>query len=413
MIPCGVKTIESNAFRECKNLESVLIPDSVDSVGQAAFIGCSKLKSAIVGNGIKSIPQSLFDGCTTLKTITLPKGLTSMARYAFPDSITKVNYRGTEEEFAALVNSSNKSDYGFLLTDAVAKTYDYDEVIDIGQHTMKTLDAVAPTCTSEGYTPHICTGCGYTTISDTKPVIAHDFETKTTAATCTADGYTEHTCKNCQYSYISDVKEATGHNYKESVTAATLEKDGVIETKCTKCGDVKSKTTISHPGAFRLSKTTYTYSGKANKPAVTVTGADKKAISASAYTVSYSANKNVGTAKVAITFKGNYSGTKNLTFTINPKGTKLSKLTTKSKAITVKWKKNTKQTSGYQIQYSTSKNFKKAKKTVTVSKNKTTKTKIKKLKKKKKYFVRIRTFKKVSGKKYYSAWSKAKNIKVK
>ena len=412
LIPCGVKTIESNAFNSCKNLESVLIPDSVDTIGTAAFIGCVKLKEAVVGNGIKNIPQTLFDGCTALTTITLPKGLTSMARYAFPNSITKVNYRGTEDEFTALVNSSNQTDYGFLLTDSVTKIYDYAEVIDIGQHTMKTLDAVAPTCMSEGYTPHICTGCGYTTLSDTKPVIAHDFETKTTAATCTESGYTEHTCKNCQYTYVSEVKEAAGHNYKESVTAATLEKDGVIETKCTKCGDVKSKITISHPSAFRLSKTTYTYSGKVNKPSVTVTGADKKTISSNAYTVSYSANKNVGTAKVAITFKGNYRGTKNLTFTINPKGTKLSKLTTKSKSIKVKWKKNTKQTSGYQIQYSTSKNFKKTKKTVTVSKNKTTKTNIKKLKKKK-YYVRIRTFKKVSGKKYYSAWSKAKNIKVK
>ena len=67
---------------------------------------------------------------------------------------------------------------------------------------------------------------------------------------------------------------------------------------------------------------------------------------------------------------------------------------------------------GYQVQYSLKKNFS-SKKTVTVSKAATTKVVIKKLKSKKTYYVRIRAYKKVKGKKYYSAWSKAKTVKVK
>lgn len=70
------------------------------------------------------------------------------------------------------------------------------------------------------------------------------------------------------------------------------------------------------------------------------------------------------------------------------------------------------QTTGYQLQYSTSSKFKGVK-TVTVSKNKTTSKKISKLKAKKKYYVRIRTYKTVDGKKYYSAWSSVKSIKCK
>lgn len=84
----------------------------------------------------------------------------------------------------------------------------------------------------------------------------------------------------------------------------------------------------------------------------------------------------------------------------------------KGKKIVVKWKKNT-AGNGYQIQYSTSKKFAKGNKTKTISKNKTTSYTIKKLKKKKTYYVRIRTYKKVSGKTYYSEWSSVKKVKIK
>ena len=56
---------------------------------------------------------------------------------------------------------------------------------------------------------------------------------------------------------------------------------------------------------------------------------------------------------------------------------------------------------------------KKNKKTVTIKKQKTTKTTVKKLKAKKKYYVRMRTYKIVNGKKVYSAWSKIKTVKTK
>lgn len=84
----------------------------------------------------------------------------------------------------------------------------------------------------------------------------------------------------------------------------------------------------------------------------------------------------------------------------------------KGKKLVVKWKKNT-AGNGYQIQYSTSKKFAKGNKTKTISKNKTTSYTIKKLKKKKTYYVRIRTYKKVSEKTYYSELSSVKKVKIK
>ena len=83
---------------------------------------------------------------------------------------------------------------------------------------------------------------------------------------------------------------------------------------------------------------------------------------------------------------------------------------TATKKMTVKWKKDTKVT-GYQIQYSTSSEFTDVK-TVTVKKNSITSASISKLTKNKKYYVRIRKYKKVSDKNYYSAWSSVKSIKI-
>lgn len=92
--------------------------------------------------------------------------------------------------------------------------------------------------------------------------------------------------------------------------------------------------------------------------------------------------------------------------------TKISTLKGAKKKLTVKWKKISKAT-GYQVQVATDKKFKKNKKSVTISKNKTISKTIKKLKSKKKYYVRVRTYRKVGGKKVYSKWSSVKNIKTK
>lgn len=105
------------------------------------------------------------------------------------------------------------------------------------------------------------------------------------------------------------------------------------------------------------------------------------------------------------------STTKN-TKTVKPKKTSIKKLSKGKKKFTVTWAKVS-GVKGYQIQYSSDKKFKKNNKSVTVTKQKTTKATVKKLKSKKKYYVRVRTYKMVNGKKIYSSWSKVKSVKTK
>ena len=248
--------------------------------------------------------------------------------------------------------------------------------------------------------------------------LAHVYSGKVIAQpTCTAYGKTKYTCTQCGDSYTVANIKPKGHSYKSQLTKATTAKDGQIYKKCSVCGAVTGKTVIAKASNIKLSKTAYTYNGKVQRPGVTVKDSKGKALKSTDYKISYPKGmKNVGKYTVKVTLKGNYSGSKSMTYNINPKGTGVSKVTAAKKGFKVTWKKQTTQTTGYQVQYSTSSKFKKAK-AVTVSKNKTTSKSVSKLSAKKKYYVRVRTYKtvKIGGKsvKLYSGWSKAKSVTTK
>lgn len=206
------------------------------------------------------------------------------------------------------------------------------------------------------------------------------------------------------------------HQYQSEVTkAATTEQQGVITYRCN-CGETYTEM-IASPKEVRLSKDSYVYNGKVQKPDTIVVDSTGSQIGAQYYTISFRNNKNAGIATVTVRFSGNYAGSMEQNFTIAPKGTTLSKVSAAKKGFTVKWKKQAAQTSGYEIQYATKAKFsKKDTKSVVINKNKTTGKKVAKLKGGKKYYVRIRTYKnaKIQGKtvKVYSAWSKTKTVKT-
>ena len=276
---------------------------------------------------------------------------------------------------------------------------------------------------------NVCDTCGY---AKTVPHTHNLTLVAAKAATCTEGGKEAYyKCEGCGkfYEDVLGTKEITGlaswgniakiaHTTKQTVTKATPTANGKIVNYCSVCKKTLSTTVIPKASSIKLKATSLTYNGKVKTPKVIVkdrTG--KTLVKNTDYTVSYAkGRKYVGKYAVKITFKGKYSGTKTLYFTIKPKATSISSLKAGSKKFTVKWKKQATQTTGYQVQYSASSKFSKAK-TVTVGKNKTVSKKISKLSGKKKYYVRVRTYKtvKINGKsiRIYSGWSKAKTVTTK
>ena len=213
------------------------------------------------------------------------------------------------------------------------------------------------------------------------------------------------------YDKLSDSEKEQVSNYQKLVNAETKYENIVLKGDIDKTKEELARTRFDAV-EITLSYSSAAYSGKAKKPAAKLTYHGKTLAKGTDYELAYTDNRNVGKAKVTVTGKGSYAGTKVKTFRIVPEGTSISKVTKGKKQFTVKWKKQSTQTTGYQIRYSTSSKFSKAK-TVTVKKNTATSKAVKKLKANKKYYVKVRTYKKIGNSTYYSAWSSSKTVKTK
>lgn len=347
---------------------SVTVPSTiggknVTAIGDRAFendFTGTELTSVKLPNTLKTIGNYSFSYCNKLKSISIPDSVTKIGEFAFygDDALATV----TISDSSSLKTIGDEA-FGFckvLKSLTIPKNVASISAIFYQNNSLTALRFIGKN-----------TLCGDSCIS--KFNSDNDFD------------------KNIKI-----------YAYSGSKAAAYAKKKGY------------SLVTFKEYGKITLSKTAYTYNGKNQKPAVTVLNkSGKKLVKGTDYTVKYpSESKTPGKYTIKITFKGSYIGTVKKTFKINPKGTTISSVAAKSKGFKVKWKKQATQTTGYQIQYSASSKFTSSK-TVTITKNSTVSKTVSKLKGKKKYYVRIRTYKTVSGTKYYSPWSKAKAVTTK
>ncbi|MGN0528904.1 MAG: leucine-rich repeat protein [Eubacterium sp.] len=398
--------IAENEFADNETLETVVIGDSITEIQDRAFANCTNLETAYIADGVEEISDTAFENCEKLTIVCL---------YASP---------------AMYYAQKNDISYQtFVISPIPDQTYTGKAIkpaltVKQGSNTLslnKDYSASYSNNINVGKAKVVVTGLGdYKIFASTAnfnivaPPHTHSYTSRVTKApTCASSGVRAYTC-SCGKSYTEAISPTGKHTYKTTTKKATVSASGKIETKCTVCGKISSSKTIAKISSVKLSTAKYTYNGKVKTPSVTVKDSKGKTLKKNTdYTVTYAGGrKNVGKYTVKITFKGNYSGTKSLSFVINPKGTGISKLIAKKGGFKLTWKKQATQTTGYQIQYSTSSKFTKAT-TKTVSKNSTLSKSISWLQKGKKYYVRVRTYKAVGSARYYSAWSSAKYVTTK
>lgn len=252
------------------------------------------------------------------------------------------------------------------------------------------------------------------TITVVAPTHAHQY----------SDQWTSDATNHWHACQCGEKSDLSAHQFQWVIDQeATTTKTGLKHQECATCGYQTAAVSIPKKSAPTVSvkDSTVTVSNKsqttkldvkADKDAKLTYKSDNKSVKVDKNGKVTIAKNFVGKATITVTAtSGSVKSTKKVTITVNPKGTTFrSVYNGAGKKLKAYWNRNS-QVSGYQLQYGTSKNFTGCK-TVTLNSNKYTGSVRTGLKKNATYYVRIRTYKRVSGKTYYSAWSKVKSFKV-
>lgn len=456
--PETLKTIGDTAFQNAP-LTEVSLPDSVTSVGNGAFTNTEKATTHIekvkLSKGMTAIPASMFTN-QKIKNVEIPEGIKTIGSRAFAGNrVETLKISGTVEKIDdyAFWNNQMKEleipgnvktigKYAFQRTqDSIKASIDkvvlHEGLESIGKKafyqtltsecksidlptTVKVLDAAAFEGNAKvtlislvedqvnavgDYAKVVAKGAAH------EIVLVH--KVTFNAGEGKADAESARTDKDGKLAELPGAAR-DGYTFEGWFTAAeggdAVTADTVFDKDTTVFAHWK-KNVVSATPSVKLSTSAYTYNGKVKTPGVKVS-VNGTVLTKDNYSVSYGkGRKNVGKYTVKVTLKNDYAGSKTVSFKINPKGTSIKHLKKGVRAFKPTWKKQTRQISGYQVQYSTKKNFKSAKIKAVSSKKKS--TWVIKKKAHKRYYVRIRTYKKVGKAKYYSSWSSAKSVKTK
>ena len=364
VIPSDVTSIGGDAFSDCSGLISVAIPDSVTEIGKRAFYNCNNLTGVMeIPEGVVRIQDKAFYNCSGLSGIN------------FPASVAQISYQPTAGGFGGAFHGCTglKS----IKVDAGNKTYDSREgcnaLIETESNTL--ILGCENTAIPEGVTTiaeyafhdckgltslHIpaslttmkhvwgmpfipavgpfvgCTGLERITVDAKNPVydsrggcnalIETDTNTLILASKNTVIPESVTSIRTRAF-YIDGISSITIPAGVESIdSGAFIIKPGFIiygvsgteaERYANKCKAkfIPVSEDISKASII-LSQTSYAYDGTAKTPSVTVTLDEKTLTLNTDYIVAYSDNINVGTAKVTVAGKGNYTGSKTVEFTI-------------------------------------------------------------------------------------------------
>ena len=464
-IPPNVTSIGDDAFSSCSGLMSVTIPSNVTSIEDRAFADCSGLTSVSIPDSVTSIGDGAFSGCSGLTGVTIPSSVKSIGEEAFgyyydysEDGNEKkkvANFTISGASSSAAEAYAKENGFTFRLSPDSGPSQGGNKETDISGASVTLSESSYP-YDGTPKTPSVIVKLGEKVlVPDTDYTVTYSNHTNVGTATVTVTGKGNYTgSKTVNFTITKAAEEPQ---------KIDISKADIILPKTSYIYDGKAKTpsvTVKLDGKTLLLDTDYTvtYSNHTNVGTATVTVTGRGSYTGSksvnftivkageqedsritckktVYKVAYGAKpfkinaaskrkmvftsskpavaavdrnsgkvtvKNTGIA--IITIKAGNT-VKKVAVKVSPRKPSVkSAKTAKGRKLTVKWAKD-KRASGYQVQISTDKKFKKNLKSKSLPQISCTFTK---LKTGKKYYARIRSYKKSGKEKLYSAWSKAK-----
>ena len=301
-LPDGMEEIKDNQFESLLHLKSVKIPDSVKRIGNYAFGGCISLEEINLPEGLEEIGESAFF-FSSLVSVKISDSVKTVGDYAFSYcfDLKQVIIAGKDTEINCLFNfdidNSDLKIYGLSGSRAEQTAAPDQNIINF-----IALEAID----KEGH--------GY--VADR--VI--------TPSTCSTPG--EYVlkcviCENCGRTYTAEMPVSDNHEKieKTPLVQASIGTEGKTEgSYCTACGKtIEEGETIPAIKTVMLSQKSCIYNGKVQKPAVIVTDSTGNKLIGEFYSIKYDSGcKDVGEYTVKVTFKGNYKGSKSLSYRIHP-----------------------------------------------------------------------------------------------
>ena len=443
--------VQMGTFENCTALENVTLPENIKIIASSAFYNCSALKSIELPESLEKIWFTAFGKCSSLKSIHIPKNVSEIKISAFTncpslESITVDDENNTfdsRDNCNAIITTKNNA-----LRVGCKNTEIPETVVKIGQDAffgctgLKNIDI-----------PNAVTEIGGSAFALCKNLAS----VKLPKSTNKIDSSAFYKCSSLKSvtipESVSSIQPSAFRNCKNLKTIKVSSKNktydsrnkcnAVVETKTNKlilgcAGTVIPKTaeTIgsgAFSDCFALKRINipsgvkkierFAFSNCKNLAAISFKKSIKT-IQEGAFarckklrSIYYSGTLS-NWKKIKIDYTGeDETGTWNSNVALKravrfySSSTLRAKVSSESKGFKVSWNKLS-AAKGYQIQYSTSSDFKNAKK-ITVKGNKTFSKTIKGLKANKKYFVRVRSYKLKNSVRQYGAWSAYKTVTTK
>ena len=292
-IPSSVTMIGNSAFRE-SSIVSVTLPSNVKTIGDSAFRGCQNLSSVVISEGVEAVEQNAFRACRGLTSIVLPASIGKVGASAFLecDKMTSATFIPGDKKVILGDNMFTRC-YGLM---NVTLPKSADRIGDgMFQNCMGLTGVEIPQDVESIGTQAFASCSALSTVIMPKSI--------------TSIGMAAFPAGPLKNIYFTGT-EAEWNNVINGTS-------GDVKAALSKAEVHYNFTPTDISGAeVILEPISYTYDGELKTPTVTVMLDGNELILNMDYTVFYSDNINVGTAKVTVTGKAGYAGSKTVEFRI-------------------------------------------------------------------------------------------------